>query len=316
VKHHKYVIGVALNLLDARALLLRDDHKVIFQIDRKRKSIKANETISILLSLLEEVIHKSRQYKQDLLGIGLALGGVVDKKKGIVYWPEKYNAPAFYIAVPFKKYLEEKFNLPIYMENDASAAAWAEYLVNFKHYKNLIYMFSGVGCGLVLNGELYTGKDGGAGELFLNRQRVMSSPMGEFSFLSQWPHDLGVVRRAKQLISFGKHTALIKKIDSVGRLSLDDVFWGVKSKDRLAKEILKEAAFCLGVKLSLLINLFNPEVIVIGGGLEESGDFFLEEVHKVTKEFSFSALHKNLKIHLSSLGKQAPLLGASFIVLK
>lgn len=314
MKEYKYAIGIGLNLIDARAILLREDGKIVFQVDKKRKLVTANETINILLSLFDNILAKSKQFKKDIIGAGLALGGVVDKREGVVYWPQRQDSSCLYITVPFKKFLEEKFNLPIYMENDATASAWAEYILNFKNYKNLIYMFSGVGCGLILNGQLYTGKDGGAGEIFLTSHKFMSSPLGDFGFLSQWPKDLGVVKRAKGLISLGRPTALIKKIDSAGRLTLEDIFESAKGKDKLSREVLKEAAFCLGVKISFLINLLNPEVVVIGGGFEESGEFLLEEILKVTKEFAFSALRKNIKIHFSSLGRVAPPLGAAYLI--
>lgn len=314
MKDYKYAIGIGVNLFDARAILLRQDGKIIFQIEEKRKSTTANETIDIFLSLFDSILAKSRQFKKRIIGAGLALGGVVNKRKGVVHWPQKQDSSCVYVTIPFKKFLEEKFNLPIYMENDATASAWVEYILNYKNYKNLIYMFSGVGCGFILNGQLYTGKDGGAGEIFLTSHKFMSSPQGDFSFFSQWPRDLGVVKRIKELISLGKPTSLIKKIDSTGRLALEDIFERAKAKDELSQEVLKEAAFCLGVKISFLINLLNPEVIVIGGGFEEAGEFFLEEILKTTKKFTFSALRKNTKIYFSRLGRIAPSLGGAYLI--
>lgn len=314
MKEKKYAVGMGLNLFDARALLLREDGKVIAQVEKKRKSVSANETITIFLSLFEEILSKSKKYRKDIIGAGVALGGVVDKKKGVVYWPQKHGSSYVYISVPFKQYLEDKFKLPIYMENDANACAWAEYTLNYKNHKNLIYMFSGVGCGFILDGKVYEGKDGGAGELFVSPHSMMTSLLGDFNFLSQWPQDLGVIKRAKELISLGKPTTLLKRIGSTGDLSLENVFLEGKNKDRLSREILKEAALSLGVKISFLINLLNPEVIIIGGGFEEAGDFFLEEVSKVIRKFSFSALRKNLKLHLSNLGREAPPLGVAHLL--
>jgi len=77
---------------------------------------------------------------------------------------------------------------------------------------------------------------------------------------------------------------------------------------------LKEAASLLGVKIAFLINLLNPEVVIIGGGFEEAGDFFLEEILKTVRKFSFSALGKNLKINLSSLGRNAASLGVAHLL--
>jgi len=312
----KYAIGIGLNLFDARAVLLRDDGKVISRIEKKRTSVNANETITTLLSLFEEIMAKAKNYRSHIVGAGVALGGVVDRKKGMVYWPQKQDSSYVYISVPLKKYLEEKFDLKVSLENDSNASAWAEYQLNHSQCKNLIYMFSGVGCGLVLNGDLYTGKDGGAGELFVNPSKVMTSNLGDFDFLSQWPQDLGMIKRAKEMISLGKQTSLLKKIDSTGELSLDKIFKEAAKKDKVSREVLKEGAFTLGVKVSFLINLINPDAVIIGGGFEEGSDFFLEEVVKATKQFSFSALRKNMKTYLSTLGRDAPALGSAHLIFK
>ena len=312
----KYTLGVGLNLFDARAILLEGTDKIIAQIDKKRKNTTANDAIQVILELCEGIISKTQKFKDKISRIGLALGGVVDKKKGIVYWPQRVDSNYVYIGIPLKKHLEDKFSIPVVVENDANACVWAEHLRNFPKNNNIIYLFSGVGCGLLINGSLFRGKNGAAGEVFINQQKVMASYLGDFSFLKPWPLDLGVVKRAKELITLGKSTSLIKNITPTGVLKFEEIINAANKKDRLSKEVLKESAFSLGVKLSLLINLFDPEVVVIGGGFEEAGELFLDEVNKAVKKFSFSEMRKNLKIVLSKLGKAATSLGAALIAIE
>ena len=312
----EYTLGVGLNLFDARAILLEEKDKIVAQIDRKRKNTTANDTIQVILELCEGIISKANRFKDRISSIGLALGGIVDVKKGTVYWPQRIDSNYVYIGIPLKKYLEDKFKLPVVIENDANACVWAEYLRNFPKNNNIIYLFSGVGCGLLINGSVLRGKNGAAGEVFINQSRVMTSYLGDFSFLKPWPLDLGVVKRAKELIALGKNTSLIKNISPTGTLKIEDIFRAARNKDRLSKDALKEAAFSLGIKLSLLINLFNPEVVIIGGGFEEAGDLFLDELNRAVKEFSFSETRKNLKIVLSKLGRAATSLGAALIAVE
>ncbi|MCK9614937.1 MAG: ROK family protein [Candidatus Omnitrophica bacterium] len=312
----KYSIGIGLNLFDARAILLGSDKKVILEIEKPRKNISANETIKVLLELFEEIISKAKNYKkEEIEGVGLALGGIVNTKKGKVYWPQKQYSSYAYISLPLKEYLEKKFNFPVTIENDANSCVLAEYILNFSEYKDVIYMFSGVGCGIIVDGKLYRGKDGGAGELFLNSTKRMESELGDFSFFRQWPVDLGIVKKAKEVISLGKDTSLIKRITPTGELHLKDIFEEAKRKDKVAREVLKEAAFSLGVKISFLLNLLNPEVVIIGGGLEEAGEFFLDECIDTTKEFSFSEMRKGCRIVFSQLGKSATSLGAALAII-
>ena len=313
---NKYAIGIGLNLFDARAILLRDDGKVIVEAQVARTQIGANETIRVLLDLFEDILSKAKKYKEHIEGVGLALGGIVNSKKGIVNWPQKQDSSYIYISLPLKDYLEKKFGFPVTIENDANACAWAEHVRNFSNHKDLIYMFSGVGCGIVINNAIYRGKDGGAGELFLNPKATMESYLGDFSFLKQWPADLGIVKRAQELISLGRASTLIKKITPTGELLLKDIFNEAHKKDKVAREVLKEAAFSLGVKMAFLVNLLNPEVLVIGGGMEEAGEFFLEECNDVIKQFAFSEMRRNLKISLSQLGRDATSVGASLLILR
>ena len=307
----KYVIGIGLNLSDARAILLRDDGAIIAKVERERKDISANETIEILLGLFENIISKTKKYKDKISGVGIALGGIVNKKKGTVYWPQYQGTSYTYISVPLKDYLEKKFKLPVVIENDANACVLAEYRENFSKYKDILYMFSGVGCGIMFDGHIYRGKDGAAGELFLYPQGKMTSQMGDFSFLGQWPADLGMVRKAKEYVSRGLETALLKKVTSTGQLELKSVFQCAKADDSVAKEVIKGAAHSLGVKISFLINLLNPELVIIGGGLEEAPQLFLDECVSAVKKFSFTEDRRNLNVVFSQLGRKATALGAA-----
>ena len=309
----KYSLGIGLNLFDARAVLLNREGKVVAREKKSRAAINANETLTTLLELFDGILAKAKRYKSDIKGVGLALGGIINSRKGIVYWPQP---PDSYVALPLGDYLQKKFGLPIYIENDANACAWAEYQINFSKYKNIIYLFSGVGCGIIANGSIYKGRDGAAGELFLNPKPIMASDLGNFSFLKAWPVDLDIVKRAKTSISLGKETTLLKKISSSGELSLEAIFEQAKKKDKVARESIKEAAFSLGAKASFLVNLLNPEAVVIGGGLEGAGEFFLEECLSSIKKFSFNEMRKNCKIALSGLGNDATSLGAAMLVFK
>jgi glucokinase len=313
MEKNRYALGIGLNLFDARAIFLKEDGKILAEVKKDRTNISANETLKVLIELFEEILSATKKYKHSIEGVGIALGGIVNNKKGVVYWPQ---VPDSYIAVPLRDYLEKKFDFPVLIENDATACAWAEYMMNFPKCKNLIYLFSGVGCGMIIDGKLYKGSDGGAGELFLNSHKTMSSPLGDFSFFKHWPADLGMVKAAERLISLGNETGLVKKISPTGELSLEDIFNEARKKDRVAKDTMKEAAFSLGVKIAFLVNLLNPDTVIIGGGLEKAGEFFLEECTRVVKRFAFNEMSQNCKFFLSQLGADATSLGAATLVFK
>ncbi|MFA7676932.1 MAG: ROK family protein [Candidatus Omnitrophota bacterium] len=307
----KYSVGVGLNLFDAQAVLFNQEKGIVSQIKKKRSNVSANETIEVLLELLDKILIKAKKHKNEIKGIGLALGGIVSRSKGVVHWPDRNGA---YVSVPLGDYLRKRFKLPVVIVNDANACAWAEYFAHNKKYNNMIYMFSGVGCGIVTAGRLYEGKDASAGELFLNSHSEMSSHFGDFSFLRQWPADLDITKKAKELISLGKETSLLKRISSSGELPLDSIFSEVQKKDKVACAVIKEAALSLGIKAAFLINLLNPDALIIGGGFEKAGDVFLDECTRVIKSFSFNEIRKGCKVLFSLLKEDASSQGAARLV--
>jgi glucokinase len=313
MEKEKYYIGAGLNLFDGRALLVRRDGKIMMEVKNCAGAANVNDTIKILLELIGEIAAKTSKHKEAVAGIGVALGGIVNSPKGVVYWPQKKADSCVYAAMPLGGYLEKKFGFPVTICNDASACAWAEHTCVFPKSKNLIYLFSGLGAGIVADGRLYAGKTGKAGELFITPQKAMSSTLGDFSFLKPWPADLNMVSRAKQMISLGEDSGLLNKITSTGELKTKDIFDELKKKDKVARKVVREAAFALGVKAAFLVNLLNPETLVLGGGLEDAPEAFFEDFCAAVKGFSFSETVSDAKIAVSSLGPRAAAMGAALL---
>ncbi len=310
----KCAVGIGFNLFESRAILLREDGKVLAEVQRDVPR-NVNDTIQSLLNLLADIFEKSSKYKSQISKIGIALGGIISHKKEVIFWPKGQGSYA-HVRFPLKEHIEKQYGIPVVLENDANACAWAEHIINFTKNKHMIYMFSGVGAGIIIDGKLYHGKSGTAGELFLNADhKIMSSRLGDFSFLRQWPAGMEMTKRAKELISLGNDSSLLKKISSTGQLNLKDILHEAVKKDKIAREVVREGAFALGVKVAFLINLLDPEVVIIGGGMEEGGDIFLEDCLVAIKMFSLSESRTNCKIVMSPLGKTAASVGAAWLAL-
>lgn len=309
----KYAIGISLNFLEGWGILLKEDGEIVQEINIRRKKYTVNESIELLIELSGKIIEKSSQYKDDILGVGFAVGGIVDYHKGIVYWPQQQDSTYVYVAVHLDKYFKSEIKYPIVIENDANAAAWAEYKTNYSSYNNIIYMLSGVGCGLILDKKLYRGRDGSAGELFIVPHKMKSTYFGDFSFLYQWPIDLGLTKRIKEGLSTSRLSSLVKKRHYYSSREVKDIFKEIK-KDHYIGEIIKEAGFTLGIKISFLVNLFNPEVVIIGGGLEKWGERLLEGVKSGIKKFTLYENKKKLIVEFSSLQEKSSALGVAHLI--
>jgi len=190
------------------------------------------------------------------------------------------------------------------------------------NFKNVIYMFSGVGCGIMINGELYRGAQGYAGEVAIynyKEQDLFNCEAAKSCFIKRWEVDLGIVDDMKEALAADKEKAIkffkltASNIDNV---DLKSVFIASRAKDELATAVLSRAAKRLGIKIAYLVNLLNPQVVVIGGGLEEAGDDFLNKISLTVKDWAFREATDDLKIVYSQLRENAVALGAASLLVQ
>jgi len=320
-----FVIGVGLNLMNMVGLLVDLKGNIVTktQIARPRPSVK--EIAECLLEIVREILRRSKEYTADIKGIGIGIAGLINKENGSIHWPQKMDHYYTYASVdlPLKALIEKEFNLPALIENDATSACFGEHWLGLgEGLKNVIYMFSGVGCGIMINGEVYRGAEGYAGEVAVynfNEQDLFNCKLGNSCFLKRWEMDMGIVEDIKSMLArdrekaekFFKMTASNK--DNV---DLKSVFIAARAKDAIALSALDIAAKRLGIKIASLVNLLNPGVVVIGGGLEEAGEDFLNKVTLTVKEWAFREATNNLKIAYSQLRENAVALGAASLVIQ
>ena len=181
-------------------------------------------------------------------------------------------------------------------------------------------MFSGVGCGIIINGEIYTGTNGYAGEVSIYNYReddLFNCKAANSCFLKRWEMDLGITEEIRTIFS-RDHKAAEKffKLTSADatKLNLKNVFSAARENEPTAVAALERAAKRLGIKIAHLVNLLNPEMVIIGGGFEEAGETFLETVNNTVKDWAFREVVQDLKIVYSSLRENAVAMGAASLV--
>ncbi|MBU1727249.1 MAG: ROK family transcriptional regulator [Candidatus Omnitrophica bacterium] len=320
-----YVIGVGLNLMNMVGVLVDLKGNIITktQVARPRASVK--EISEALLEIVREILRRSKDYSTNILGIGVGIAGLINKQDGSIHWPQKMDHYYTYASVdlPLKELIEREFNLSTLIENDATAACFGEHWFDIdRGFKNAIYMFSGVGCGIMINGEVYRGSSGYAGEISVynyKEQDLFNCGFGNDCFIKRWEIDLGIVADMKKRLGADKEKAdkFFKLTSSnIDNVDLKSVFIAARAKDELAQGALESAAKRLGIKIAYLVNILNPQVVVIGGGLEEAGEDFLKTVNFTVKDWAFRESTENLKILYSQLRENAVALGASSLVMQ
>jgi predicted NBD/HSP70 family sugar kinase len=318
-----YVIGVGLNLMNMVGVLIDLKGNIITktQIARPRYSVK--EISECLLEITREILRRSKEYTADIRGIGIGIAGLVNKKDGSVHWPQKMDHYYTYASVdiPFRSLIEKEFNIPVLVENDATAACFGERWINLERgYRNVLYMFSGVGCGMMLDGNIYSGTHGYAGEIAISNfkgQDFFNCDYARSCFIKRWEADLGIIEEAKTLLAQDSQQAeQFFKLTSSSpeNLDLKSVFAANRSGNPLAAAALEGPARRLGIKIATLVNIFDPQIVIIGGGLEEAGDNFLNKVNEVLRQWAFREITEDLKVAYSSLRENAVALGAASLV--
>lgn len=211
------------------------------------------------------------------VSIGVGVPSVVDVEKGIVY--DVVNIPSWKV-VPLKKLLESRYKVPVYVNNDANCFVVGEkYFGKALAYKNIvgITLGTGLGCGLIFNGKLYEGSNCGAGEF------------GNVAYLS---HNV-------EYYCSGQFFTDEKKVSAV------DIFNKAKKGDIKAIQLFDEYGFHLGEALKSILYAYDPEVIILGGSVSQSFDFFKDAMFHALQNFAYSSVLANLKIDVSELENSA-----------
>ena len=265
------------------------------------------KVIDEIFSTVQNVLLKNGIKSEDLIGIGISCGGPLNSKKGTVNCPP--NLPDW-DNVPIVKMCEEQFGVKTVLCNDANACAVAEWRFGAgRGCENMIFLTfgTGMGAGLILDGKLYSGTNDMAGEVGHIRLRddgpTGYGKKGSFEgFCSGGGiRDLAVIT-AKEYISQGRKSVLFDNENDIEKLNAKNVAEAMYNGDGFATEVYEKCAEHLGRGLSVLIDILNPERIVIGSIYERNSDFFNSRINEVIKKEALKESASVCEIVPASLG--------------
>ena len=312
-----YIVGVGLNMLNMVGVLVDLEINVITEVKRERLPENSEAVVHQMVDLAVEIVEKSEVDKTKIVGVGVGIPGIIDERGRTIRWPQSLGEKDISVCLSIKDTFEKRLNVPTFVENDANAAVLGEKWLGLdRDVKHLIYMFSGVGLGVIVNGEIYRGASGAAGELGISSLKASREEIiGMARDLGRWEMDLGMTGRARELV--GKGNASVMKDFAGGRadkISFKDLVKAVKEKDSLALKVVEEGGYALGKKIAFLVNLLNPEIVVLGGGVEDCGAPLLDAIKAAVKEWSVEEASSRVKIIPSAFGENAVALGVVGIV--
>lgn len=290
------------------------------QVEHRVTIERSKETMEKVLTrapeLLEALLRSSKVDPKRIAGIGIGLGGVIDEVAGTVRDTSRGGVRSSYVAL--REALEAQRQMPVYVGNDATLAGYGEMRLGLtREVANMIYLYADVGAGLMINGTIYWGTGGSAGELTINRlmEEDATSWVKGADYLRSTGVDLGIPAQAKKLLGEGLQSTMTGLVGgNLDQLMLPQVIAAAKDGDSLAMELIEHAAINLGTRIAYLVNLFNPQVVVIGGGVEQAGSLLLEPVFRTVRRWAFEEPASQVDIVPAQLGADAVALGAASLV--
>lgn len=312
-----YIVGVGLNMLSIVGVLVDLEINVIAELKRERPPENSEAVIERMVDMAAEIIEKAEIDKEKIVGVGVGVPGIIDERGRTIRWPQSLGEKDLSVCLSIKDTFEKRLNIPTFVENDANAAVLGEKWLGLdRDVRHMLYMFSGVGCGILMNGEIYRGATGAAGELGINSSKATRDYSQQIATqLGRWEMDIGMVVRAREAIEKGEKSLLKDLVHGdLSKLTFKEIVRALKEKDPLALKVVEQSGNELGKKIAFLVNLLNPEIVVIGGGIEDCGAPLLDAVKSAIKEWSVEEASAQVKIIPSAFGENAVALGVVGIV--
>ena len=261
----------------------------------------------MITELVDELIHTALLPRKKLLGVGLGLAGIVDSERGLLR-----QSPFFHWHdVPLRDLLQERLSVPVYIENDVNTLSLAEKWFGMGQGLQsflTITVGRGVGMGIVVNGQFYSGVGGGAGEF----GHTVIDPLGpecncgKRGCLEAYVGDQGLVRMAQEAL--GNTRTAIESVDELLEMA--------QRGNPAAAAVFGQAGRIFGQSVANLITLFNPECIIIGGEGVCMGEYFFGPMRAAVKQHVLPDLLGDTEIHVEPWGDDAWARGAASLVLR
>ncbi|MCX0279323.1 ROK family glucokinase [Bombilactobacillus mellis] len=280
-----------------------------------------NDGNNIIPNIIDSINHHLQLYQmsaKQFQGIGIGTPGSVDYQTGTVDSAFNLNWDR---PMALKEQIELHTNIPVQVENDANVAALGErWLGAGKNADNVAFVTlgTGVGGGIIINGQIVHGQGGSAGEIghmTINPQGYRCT-CGKRGCLETVASATGIVHVARDYAQeYAGDSELKASLDNGDDLTAKDVFDLAKQNDPLALKVTSAVCDQLGLALSIVAVTINPQYIIIGGGVSNAGDFLLQRVQESYNRYVFSSVKKTTTLTLATLGNEAGVIGAASLVL-
>ncbi len=312
----KIAIGIDIGGTNTKTILATETGDILYSLKNTTPSVTAGQPDKIenlLVKNLRDFLNSKSAQKvlsraSEVSGIGIGVAGLIDVKKGKVI--RSPNIPAINGA-PLREIFEKEFSMPVIVENDANAYAFGEKWIGAgKDLDNFIVLTlgTGLGGGLIYKGKLYEGP------VEVGHMTVVPSgrycTCGSYGCLESYASGRAMVDRVVSSLEKGTESLLSKCCDgNIYKITPEVIYETALDGDSLSREVFREVGQFLGIGIANLINILGPEAVIIGGGLIDAWDMFIEELTREAYKRAFRNLSTDIKILKSALTQNGGSIG-------
>jgi glucokinase len=291
-----------------RVALISED----LTIRKKLKEPSSQDPLAILTKLIDSLLLDSSG-NANIVGIGLAVAGIIDKSSGIILRAPNISRLA---GFDIKHVIQDRFCIPVAVENDANAAAFGEKVAGAgREYDNfiLVTLGTGIGGGIVMDNNLLS-VAAEIGHMTINKSGIPCG-CGNTGCLEAYASASGIIKNALSALEKGTTSTLSHKHGiNNGKITAEDIYKAAKEGDTLAGTLLLDAGKALGIGMANIINILSPQAIILAGGLTGAWDIYIDAAIREASKRALPEVFRNVQIIPSLLGDDAGALGISALV--
>ncbi|HOK35763.1 MAG TPA: ROK family transcriptional regulator [Paludibacteraceae bacterium] len=270
------------------------------------------ESFDTVCKIIDDFVNQLSIPKSKILSVGVNISGRVNTQTGMSY------SYYFFKEEPLTEIFQQRLGLHVTIDNDSRAMAYGEFMKgDVKSEKNVLFVNVswGLGLGIIVDGKLYYGKSGFSGEFghISAFDNEVLCHCGKKGCLETQASGSYIYRKFIEKVKEGNSSILAGRIKKGESITQEDILEAALNEDMLAIELVEEVGYTLGKHIAGLINLFNPELVIIGGVVAMTGDYLLLPIKSAVKKYSLNLVNKDTTIKLSKLGDLAGVIGACML---
>ncbi|QBE96912.1 N-acetylglucosamine repressor [Blautia producta] len=315
----KYIIGVGVGRSKTNVLMMNLAGEVfIREIMETGGTVVPEVWISRLIRVIENVIRESGLPEKRILGMGIGMPGILDEESGKVLFSPDFKWENVDMLTPIR----ERFKMDITIENANRALAMGEYYfgagVDSRNFL-VVNLGHGIGSAIMREGEFYRGSSGSSGEIghIILEKNGPKCNCGNKGCLEAIASGNAIARDAKIAVLEGNASKIMELVNGdINRIEAKTVFEAAHLGDQMAIQITERAMQYIGIGLANYINLLDPDLIILFGGLTNAGDIFLKKIKEVLRERQMKFAGRQVKLVISQMGENGTAVGSASLVLK